>query len=92
MFLSSDRSKDASYIGKILEGFTLAQNPAEEKTVGESLQMLLCLEVDETPHPPSRCRSSLLPPCPEIIARSIDSVHKSTSPDCLASVRRWLRP
>ncbi|XP_037548305.1 G patch domain-containing protein 1 [Nematolebias whitei] len=28
-----DRSKDASYLGKILEGFTLAQKPPEEKTV-----------------------------------------------------------
>ncbi|KAM4744894.1 G patch domain-containing protein 1 [Anableps anableps] len=28
-----DRSKDASYLGKILEGFTLAQNPLEEKTI-----------------------------------------------------------
>ncbi|XP_063336671.1 G patch domain-containing protein 1 isoform X2 [Pelmatolapia mariae] len=28
-----DRSKDASYLGKILEGFTLAQKPLEEKTV-----------------------------------------------------------
>ncbi|XP_028258548.1 G patch domain-containing protein 1 isoform X2 [Parambassis ranga] len=27
------RSRDASYLGKILEGFTLAQNPAKEKTV-----------------------------------------------------------
>ncbi|XP_075939293.1 G patch domain-containing protein 1 isoform X1 [Anarhichas minor] len=28
-----DKSKDASYIGKILEGFTLAQNPSEDKPV-----------------------------------------------------------
>ncbi|XP_044062771.1 G patch domain-containing protein 1 [Siniperca chuatsi] len=28
-----DKSKDASYLGKILEGFTLAQKPAEEKTI-----------------------------------------------------------
>ncbi|XP_030578448.1 G patch domain-containing protein 1 isoform X2 [Archocentrus centrarchus] len=28
-----DRSRDASYIGKILEGFTLAQKPPEEKTI-----------------------------------------------------------
>ncbi|MEQ2217343.1 hypothetical protein XENOCAPTIV_006258, partial [Xenoophorus captivus] len=28
-----DRSKDALYLGKILEGFTLAQKPLEEKTV-----------------------------------------------------------
>uniref|UniRef100_H2MWV6 G patch domain containing 1 n=1 Tax=Oryzias latipes TaxID=8090 RepID=H2MWV6_ORYLA len=28
-----DRSRDASYLGKILEGFTLAQNPLEEKQV-----------------------------------------------------------
>ncbi|XP_039986617.1 G patch domain-containing protein 1 isoform X2 [Xiphias gladius] len=28
-----DKSKDASYLGKILEGFTLAQKPAEHKTV-----------------------------------------------------------
>ncbi|XP_034038819.1 G patch domain-containing protein 1 [Thalassophryne amazonica] len=28
-----DQSKDASYLGKILEGFTLTQKPAEEKTV-----------------------------------------------------------
>uniref|UniRef100_A0AAX7SRI7 G-patch domain-containing protein n=1 Tax=Astatotilapia calliptera TaxID=8154 RepID=A0AAX7SRI7_ASTCA len=27
------RSKDASYLGKILEGFTLAQKPLEEKTI-----------------------------------------------------------
>lgn len=32
-FLFTDKSKDASYLGKILEGFTLGQNPAEEKTV-----------------------------------------------------------
>ncbi|KAK2920489.1 G patch domain-containing protein 1 [Channa argus] len=29
----TERSKDASYLGKILEGFTLAQKPAEEKTI-----------------------------------------------------------
>ncbi|XP_045887900.1 G patch domain-containing protein 1 isoform X2 [Micropterus dolomieu] len=28
-----DKSKDASYLGKILEGFTLAQKPSEEKTI-----------------------------------------------------------
>ncbi|XP_067441518.1 G patch domain-containing protein 1 isoform X1 [Thunnus thynnus] len=28
-----DKSKDASYLGKILEGFTLAQKPVEEKTI-----------------------------------------------------------
>ncbi|KAM8762697.1 G patch domain-containing protein 1 isoform 2-T2 [Acanthopagrus schlegelii] len=28
-----DKSKDASYLGKILEGFTLAQKPAEDKTI-----------------------------------------------------------
>uniref|UniRef100_A0A1A8IWZ3 G patch domain containing 1 n=1 Tax=Nothobranchius kuhntae TaxID=321403 RepID=A0A1A8IWZ3_NOTKU len=28
-----DKSKDASYLGKILEGFTLAQNPPEEKVI-----------------------------------------------------------
>uniref|UniRef100_A0A4W6CV55 G patch domain containing 1 n=1 Tax=Lates calcarifer TaxID=8187 RepID=A0A4W6CV55_LATCA len=28
-----DKNKDASYLGKILEGFTLAQKPAEEKTI-----------------------------------------------------------
>ncbi|XP_070759386.1 G patch domain-containing protein 1 [Enoplosus armatus] len=28
-----DKSKDASYLGKILEGFTLAQKTAEEKTI-----------------------------------------------------------
>ncbi|XP_071346026.1 G patch domain-containing protein 1 isoform X2 [Trachinotus anak] len=28
-----DRSRDALYLGKILEGFTLAQKPAEEKTM-----------------------------------------------------------
>uniref|UniRef100_A0A3B4WGV7 G patch domain containing 1 n=1 Tax=Seriola lalandi dorsalis TaxID=1841481 RepID=A0A3B4WGV7_SERLL len=28
-----DKSKDASYLGKILDGFTLAQKPAEEKTI-----------------------------------------------------------
>ncbi|XP_015248319.1 PREDICTED: G patch domain-containing protein 1 [Cyprinodon variegatus] len=28
-----DRSRDASYLGKILEGFTLAQKPLEEKTI-----------------------------------------------------------
>ncbi|XP_026233418.1 G patch domain-containing protein 1 isoform X2 [Anabas testudineus] len=28
-----DKSKDATYLGKILEGFTLAQKPDEEKTV-----------------------------------------------------------
>ncbi|XP_041805894.1 G patch domain-containing protein 1 isoform X2 [Chelmon rostratus] len=28
-----DKSKDVSYLGKILEGFTLAQKPAEEKTI-----------------------------------------------------------
>lgn len=32
-FLSPDRSRDASYVGKILEGFTLAQKPPEDKTV-----------------------------------------------------------
>lgn len=31
--LFTDKSKDASYLGKILEGFTLAQKPAEDKTV-----------------------------------------------------------
>ncbi|XP_074523404.1 G patch domain-containing protein 1 [Halichoeres trimaculatus] len=30
---SKDKSRDASYLGKILEGFTLAQKPAEEKTI-----------------------------------------------------------
>lgn len=29
----TDKSKDATYLGKILEGFTLAQKPDEEKTV-----------------------------------------------------------
>ncbi|KAK2854349.1 hypothetical protein Q5P01_007010 [Channa striata] len=29
----TDRSKDVSYLGKILEGFTVAQKPAEEKTI-----------------------------------------------------------
>jgi len=33
VFLSAERSRDASYLGKILEGFTLAQKPAEEKMV-----------------------------------------------------------
>nr|XP_046254210.1 G patch domain-containing protein 1 isoform X2 [Scatophagus argus] len=28
-----DKNKDSSYLGKILEGFTLAQKPAEEKTI-----------------------------------------------------------
>lgn len=28
-----DKSRDGSYLGKILEGFTLAQKDAEEKTV-----------------------------------------------------------
>ncbi|XP_019946507.2 G patch domain-containing protein 1 isoform X1 [Paralichthys olivaceus] len=28
-----DKNKDASYLGKILEGFTLAQKPHEEKTI-----------------------------------------------------------
>ncbi|XP_034385421.1 G patch domain-containing protein 1 isoform X2 [Cyclopterus lumpus] len=28
-----DKSKDASYLGKILEGFTLAQNPAEDHPI-----------------------------------------------------------
>ncbi|XP_035991654.1 G patch domain-containing protein 1 isoform X2 [Fundulus heteroclitus] len=28
-----ERNKDAAYLGKILEGFTLAQNPLEEKTI-----------------------------------------------------------
>ncbi|XP_034535760.1 G patch domain-containing protein 1 isoform X2 [Notolabrus celidotus] len=28
-----DKSRDASYLGKILEGFTLAQNPAKDKTI-----------------------------------------------------------
>ncbi|XP_074484734.1 G patch domain-containing protein 1, partial [Sebastes fasciatus] len=28
-----DRSKDASYLGKILEGFTLAQNPPQDQTI-----------------------------------------------------------
>ncbi|XP_059214051.1 G patch domain-containing protein 1 isoform X2 [Centropristis striata] len=28
-----DKSRDASYLGKILEGFTLAQKPSEQKTV-----------------------------------------------------------
>ncbi|XP_069031164.1 G patch domain-containing protein 1 isoform X2 [Embiotoca jacksoni] len=28
-----EKSKDASYLGKILEGFTLAQKPGEEKTI-----------------------------------------------------------
>ncbi|XP_041648562.1 G patch domain-containing protein 1 [Cheilinus undulatus] len=28
-----EKNKDASYLGKILEGFTLAQKPAEEKTI-----------------------------------------------------------
>ncbi|XP_051235637.1 G patch domain-containing protein 1 isoform X1 [Dicentrarchus labrax] len=28
-----DKSRDASYLGKILEGFTLAQKPADEKTI-----------------------------------------------------------
>uniref|UniRef100_A0A672ZEE3 G patch domain containing 1 n=1 Tax=Sphaeramia orbicularis TaxID=375764 RepID=A0A672ZEE3_9TELE len=28
-----DKNKDALYLGKILEGFTLAQKPAEEKTI-----------------------------------------------------------
>lgn len=31
--LTSDKSRDGSYLGKILEGFTLAQNDAEEKMV-----------------------------------------------------------
>ncbi|KAG7239576.1 hypothetical protein INR49_028727 [Caranx melampygus] len=30
---TKDRSRDASYLGKILEGFTLSQRPAEEKTI-----------------------------------------------------------
>ncbi|KAM9409932.1 G patch domain-containing protein 1 isoform 3-T3 [Pholidichthys leucotaenia] len=30
---NTNRSKDASYLGKILEGFTLAQKPAQEKTI-----------------------------------------------------------
>ncbi|KAM6942759.1 G patch domain-containing protein 1 [Xenentodon cancila] len=29
----TDRSRDAAYIGKILDGFTLAQKPAEEKMI-----------------------------------------------------------
>lgn len=32
-FLALDKSRDGSYLGKILEGFTLAQKDAEEKTV-----------------------------------------------------------
>ncbi|XP_029353949.1 G patch domain-containing protein 1-like [Echeneis naucrates] len=32
-YKNRDRSRDVSYVGKILDGFTLAQKPAEEKTI-----------------------------------------------------------
>lgn len=31
--LFTEKNNDGSYLGKILEGFTLSQNPAEEKKV-----------------------------------------------------------
>ena len=63
-------SRDSSYIGKILEGFTLAQKPAEEKTVSISANVRpppeditrlsvcpsLCLQIFPPPTLPSNYR------------------------------------
>lgn len=35
-FIFLDSSRDAAYVGKILEGFTLASVPVEAKTVREN--------------------------------------------------------
>lgn len=71
--LLADRSRDAAYLGKILDGFTLAQKPLEQKTVSlhtaavSSWRKLLLT-------PLSLRRSSLHQTSPETTVPSISSV------------------
>lgn len=92
LFLFTEKSRDASYLGKILEGFTLTQKPAEEKTVSifKRLSLSVC-EMNSSLTSVSVCRSSLPPLCPGTIARSIVSVRQSMSRVFPGSVPRWPR-
>ena len=90
----SDYSRDASYIGKILEGFTLSSGTEKERKVSSFCSFLLtkCLILTNLSphlvclvfclHPPSipPSRSSPLPSCP------------GTSGQCTTSVRWWICP
>lgn len=93
-FLLPVRSKDASYLGKILEGFTLAQKPLKEKTV-RSFKISDHVSSSVPGHTPhvsvSLCRSSRLPVCLAIIVQSIISVLRSMFRIFPGSAPRWPR-